>query len=147
MVVFINKDLDDKNIIWNYIKTISIIMALCHQISRSHGLKNQQFEFNLSKITRPVAAIKSLGFAFYFSCDQAALWMIKSVRLSVCLFHLIYIFIHPATKLVRGVYWIHPVCLSVSVCLSVCPSVNLSCPPCGIYSSRWILSIFGTNDQ
>ena len=29
MVVFINKDLDDKNIIWNYIKTISIIMALC----------------------------------------------------------------------------------------------------------------------
>ena len=48
-------------------------------------------------------------------------------------------------------------CLSVrlSVCpsvrLPVCPSVrlsvNLSCPPCSIYSSGWILSKFGTNDQ
>ena len=40
-------------------------------------------------------------------------------------------------------------CLSVrlSVCLSVCLSVNLSCPPCSIYSSGWILSIFGTNDH
>ena len=40
---------------------------------------------------------------------------------------------------------------TLSVCLSVCPSVclsvNLSCPPCSIYSSGWILSIFGTNDQ
>ena len=36
------------------------------------------------------------------------------------------IIIPPATKL-GGVYWIHPVCLSV--CLSVCPSVCLSvCP-------------------
>ena len=41
-----------------------------------------------------------------------------------------------------------------SACLSVCPSVRLSvcpltfsCPPCSIYSSWWILSIFGTNDQ
>ena len=41
-----------------------------------------------------------------------------------------------------------------SACLSVCPSVRLSvcpltfsCPPCSIYSSGWILSIFGTNDQ
>ena len=34
-----------------------------HQISRSDGLKNQRFESNLSKITRPVAAIKSLRFA------------------------------------------------------------------------------------
>ena len=30
---------------------------------------------------------------------------------------------------------------------SVCLSVNLSCPSCSIYSSGWILSIFGTNDQ
>ena len=51
------------------------------------------------------------------------------------------VIILPATKL----YWIHPVCLSV--CPSVCLSVNLSCPPCSIYSSGWILSIFGTNDQ
>ena len=53
----------------------------------------------------------------------------------------------PATKL-GGVYWIQPVCLSVcpSVCLSVCP-LTFSCPPCSIYSSGWILSIFGTNYQ
>ena len=39
-------------------------------------------------------------------------------------------------------------CLSVrlSVCPSVCP-LTFSCPPCSIYSSGWILSIFGTNDQ
>ena len=40
-----------------------------------------------------------------------------------------------------GVYWIHP------VCLSVCLSINLSCPPCSIYSSGGILFIFGTDDQ
>ena len=34
-----------------------------HQISRSHVLKNRWFKSNLSKITRPVAAIKSLRFA------------------------------------------------------------------------------------
>ena len=36
---------------------------------------------------------------------------------------------------------------TLSVRLSVCLSVNLSCPPCSIYSSGWILSIFGTNDH
>ena len=41
-------------------------------------------------------------FCIIFSCDQAALWMVFSVRLSVCL----------------------SVC--PSVCLSVCPSVRLS---------------------
>ena len=35
---------------------------------------------------------------------------------------------------------------TLSVRLSVCLSVTLSCPPCSIYSSGWILSIFGTND-
>ena len=39
------------------------------------------------EITRPVAAIKSLRFAL-FNCDQAALWMVQSVCLSVCLSHL-----------------------------------------------------------
>ena len=34
----------------------------------------------------------------------------------------------------------------LSVCLSVRLSVILSCPPCSIYSSRWVLSIFGAND-
>ena len=52
-----------------------------------------------------------------------------------------YTFLYPPNE-VRGVYCIHPVCLSVY--LSVCLSVNLSCLPCSIYSSRWILSIFGT---
>ena len=33
-----------------------------------------------------------------------------------------------------------------SVCLSVRPS-RIPCPLCSIYSSAWILSIFGTNDQ
>ena len=39
------------------------LFEVIHQISSSHGLKNRQFEFNLSKITRSVAAIKSLRFA------------------------------------------------------------------------------------
>ena len=71
-------------------------------------------------------------------------------------------FIPSATKL-GGVYWIHrpsvrpslppsvrpslPPSVRRSVRPSVCPSVNLSCPPCSIYSSGWILSIFGTNDH
>ena len=36
------------------------------QISRSQGLKNRQFGSDLDKITWPVAAIKSLKFAFFF---------------------------------------------------------------------------------
>ena len=36
-----------------------------HHISRSHGLKNRWFQSNLSIITRPVAAIKSLRFALF----------------------------------------------------------------------------------
>ena len=39
-----------------------IIFQVIHQISRSHGLKNQRSKSNLSKITRPAAAIKSLRF-------------------------------------------------------------------------------------
>ena len=42
----------------------SLFVKVIHQISRSHGLKNLRFESNLSKITRPVAAIKSLRFIF-----------------------------------------------------------------------------------
>ena len=38
--------------------------GVIHQISRLHGLKNRRFE--LSKIIRPVAAIKSLRFALLF---------------------------------------------------------------------------------
>ena len=61
--------------------------------------------------------------------------------------HLLY----PRNEVRRGI--LDTPCLSVrlsvrpSVCLSVCLSVNLLCPPCSIYSSGWILSIFGTNDH
>ena len=44
-----------------------LLCEVIHQISSSHRLKYWQFESNLSKITRPVAAIKSLRFAL-FSC-------------------------------------------------------------------------------
>ena len=51
----------------------------------------------------------------------------------------------PRTTKLLGVYWFHPVRLSVR------PSVRLSrlpCPLCNIYSSRWILSILlATNDH
>ena len=54
----------------NYAKSLKqhrrgalLLFLVIHQISRSHGLKNRRFESNLSKITRPVAAIKSLRFA------------------------------------------------------------------------------------
>ena len=40
-------------------------LGVIHQISRSHGLKNGRFKSNLSKITRPVVAIKSLRFALF----------------------------------------------------------------------------------
>ena len=56
------------------LKRCRIVFRVIHQISRSHGLKIGWFESNLSKITRPVAAIKSLRFAllphhqnFYFT--------------------------------------------------------------------------------
>ena len=43
------------------------LLKVIRQISRSHGLKNRWLESNLSKITRPVAAIKSLRFALFIS--------------------------------------------------------------------------------
>ena len=51
------------------------------------------------------------------------------------------LFIPHATKLEGYIGFTLSVCLSV--CPSVCLSVKLSCPPCSIYSSGWILSIFG----
>ena len=42
-----------------------LFFEVIHQISRSHGLKNRWFGSDLSKITRPVAAIKSLRFALF----------------------------------------------------------------------------------
>ena len=46
-----------------------------HQILWAHGPKNWWFGSNLSKITRPVVAIKSLRFAYcFFSAHQALIW-------------------------------------------------------------------------
>ena len=58
-----------------------LFFEVIHQISRSHGLKNRWFGSNLSKITRPVAAIKSLRFALLFEFY----WnMFPEVQLSTC---------------------------------------------------------------
>ena len=46
---------------------VLLFLGVIHQISRSHGLKNRRFESNLSKITRPVAAIKCLRFALFIN--------------------------------------------------------------------------------
>ena len=56
--------------------------------------------------------------------------------------HIHDVFIAPATKLGGGGGYIGFTLSVWSVFLSVCPSVNLLCPPCNIYSSGWILSIF-----
>ena len=60
--------------IWNDAKSLMqyrrgalLFFEVIHQISRSHGLINRWFESNLSKISRPVAAIKSLRFALFSS--------------------------------------------------------------------------------
>ena len=43
-----------------------LVVGVIHQISRSHGRKiDHSSESNLSKITRPVAAFKSLRFALF----------------------------------------------------------------------------------
>ena len=42
-----------------------LFSKVIHQISRSQGTKNQWFGSNWTKITRPVAAIKSLRFALF----------------------------------------------------------------------------------
>ena len=50
---------------WHDIKEVSYcFFKVIHQI-QGHGLKNWWFESNLSKITRPVGAIKSLRFALF----------------------------------------------------------------------------------
>ena len=58
--------------IWNYAQRLTdywrgalLFFEVIHQISRPHRLKNRLFESNLSKITTPVAGIKSLRFALF----------------------------------------------------------------------------------
>ena len=53
------------------LKRCPLVFRGHHQISRSHGLKNRRFESNLSKITGPVAVIKSLRFALFIISRQA----------------------------------------------------------------------------
>ena len=64
----------------------------------------------LQSCTKPLIWKCHLQNGSFFSCDQAALWMVFSVRLSVCPS------VCPSVRL--------SVCLSVR--LSVCPSVRLS---------------------
>ena len=59
--------------IWNdaqslryYRRGALLFYEVIHQISRPRRLKNRRLESNLSRITRPVAAIKSLRFAMFF---------------------------------------------------------------------------------
>ena len=68
------------------------------------------------------AGAVSRSFWFFFSCDQAALWMVFSVRLSVCHTFL------AATKQLYEWYFL-------SVCLSVCPSHLFDYVP--IIASSW----------
>ena len=51
-----------------------LFFKVIRQILRSHGLKNRWFESNLSKITRPVAAIKSLRFALFLDGNFCSLY-------------------------------------------------------------------------
>ena len=82
---------DAQNLIW-YKRGALLFFGVIHQISRSHGLKNWQYESYLSNIIRPVAAIKSLRFALFMllyflflaATKQLYEWYFPSVRLSVC---------------------------------------------------------------
>ena len=81
---------DAQNLIW-YKRGALLFFGVIHQISRSHGLKNWQYESYLSNIIRPVAAIKSLRFALFMllyflflaATKQFYEWYFPSVRLSV----------------------------------------------------------------
>ena len=57
--------------------------GVIHQISSSHGLKNWRFESNLNKITRPVAAIKSLRVALFIKITNVFLF-VTAACLIVC---------------------------------------------------------------
>ena len=58
-------DLNDAQSLTYYRRSALLYFKVIHHISRSHGLKNQQFESNMSKITKPIAATKSLRFALF----------------------------------------------------------------------------------
>ena len=56
-----------------------LFFEVIHLISRSYRMKNQWFESNLSKVTRPVAAIKSLRFALFTKPYQTMLMILQDV--------------------------------------------------------------------
>ena len=62
-----------------YRRRALLFFGVIHQISRSHGQKNRRFESNLSKITRPVAAIKSLRFAWFYLTEFAKYQQCRSI--------------------------------------------------------------------
>ena len=52
----------------SYRRAALLFFDVIHEVSRSHRLTNRRFGSNLNKITRPVAAIKSLRFALLKNC-------------------------------------------------------------------------------
>ena len=56
---------DAQSLMWQRGGALLFLSRSSIKIFRSHGLKNRRLESNLSKITRPVAAIKSLRFALF----------------------------------------------------------------------------------
>ena len=93
-----------------------------HQISKSQVLKYQRFELNLSKITRPVAAIKSLRFAL--------------LTYRIMKLHQKITFNHPALCL--------SVSLSVSVFLAVCLQNDSSVQLLDIFWKQLSLLVIST---
>ena len=73
---------NDAQSLMQYRRGALLSFKVTHQISRSHGLKSWQFESNLSKITRPVAAIKSLRFALLF---LPYFWYMLNTENDICI--------------------------------------------------------------
>ena len=63
---------------WCNIEEEPYFFEVIHEISRSHGLPNLRFESNLSKITRLVAASKSLRFPCSYTNKWSANWNNKN---------------------------------------------------------------------
>ena len=94
-----------------------LFLGVIHQISRSHRLKNRRFVSSLSKITRPVAAIKSLRFALFKVIHEISRSHVtkKSPILTwIEYFQIVTPFLTTTKQLYE---W-----FSRSVCPSVCPS-------------------------
>ena len=66
-----------QSLMW-YRRLALLFFGVIHEISRSNGLNSRWFESNLSKITRPVAAIKSLRFALFFNEN---VWILIKISL------------------------------------------------------------------